>query len=258
MTSKPLQPEQPTHESVSETVDFDWASAAAEEGKKPDETDELAGVFWQNPIEKADDKGPELTKPPVIEDLDLPAISNKAEAENSGSVLHSKKLHTKAINPIESKTIRRPSVPRAKLDFSTVSASNSQSSAYTEDFTNKEGKRNHRGWRRKKSLEERMLASGQQRVTCVIPWHKVAVLLVILFAAAGAWLATEGQDIAANGVRGGGVYKDLTFRLPLNDQTTVNRVAMFLAWQGEDLIFSPYKTNNRVSRQIANTVASED
>ena len=62
----------------------------------------------------------------------------------------------------------------------------------------------------------------------------------------------------ANGVRGGGVYKDLTFRLPLNDQTTVNRVAMFLAWHGEDLIFSPYKTNNRVSRQIANTVASED
>ena len=236
MTSKPLQPEQPTHESVSETVDFDWASAAAEEGKKPDETDELARVFWQNPIEKADDKGPELMKPPVIEDLDLPAISNKAEAENSGSVLHSKKLHTKAINPIGSKTIRRPSVPRAKLDFSTVSASNSQSSAYTEDFTNKKAKRNHRGCRRKKSLEERMLASGQQRVTCVIPWHKVAVLLVILFAAAGAWLATEGQDIAANIMHRLGLQMEADHQPYLNRFATTDPVLLLTmdadAWLG--------------------------
>ncbi len=194
----PMKPPSQTSEEeqeVLETVDFDWAAAIEEPEPTPD--GDLAAVFWQEPEDDAL-KAPNLAVPPVIEDLELPSIPDIAEAEESGTAVTSKETHSKTINPIASKTMRRPNVPRAKRDVSTLSPIDTQA-LEQETEPGKGTKRRRRGWRKKKTLEERMLdAKGQPKCKRLIPWHKVAVLVVIFFGAAGAWLATEGQDIVAD------------------------------------------------------------
>ena len=185
--------QQPPPEPV-ETVDFDWAAAAAEEAA---DGDDLAQVFWQDePAEAPPD--PTLEVPPMVEDHEIPSLPNIEEAEESGKAVKSREMHSKAINPIASKTMRRPNVPRAKRDVSTIDPSEAAKPDSGKEKARRQRRpaKQRRRWRKARTLEDRLIHASDQQTQRHIPWHKLAILMTLLFAGAGAWLATDGQDVA--------------------------------------------------------------
>ncbi len=171
----PPKVEKPVEEAVDVSAIFG--------GDESDSEKDLASVFQ--------DSGDASPTDPV--DVEIPAIPDITEAEKSGAVAEAE-LPSQDINPIGSLINRKrptappPSVPKA----STVDESTSRRSQ-----KKKPRKQTSKTKVRSKASDDPVATRlGRQKSKPkydLIPWHKIALFCCLIFAAAGAYLATEGQ-----------------------------------------------------------------
>ncbi len=171
----------------------------------PEEEAELLSVFFDEGSSD-DAKSTEPPSQPTVDvsDVDIPALPEFEEDEEEEEVadpttsLPSADRPGQQILPTASKTMRRPPAPRGSpiITSKVETVENSAGDQSTVHRASAGQKRGRFLRRRPKTMVERMQARRRgPRYRGVIPWHKVAIGFIALFAIAGAYMATEGQPM---------------------------------------------------------------
>ena len=185
--SEPLLESDPNLEAIFETAEESLLSES-----------DLAKVF-----EESEDEMPTITPVPA-EPVEVPPIPEISEAEKSGATVEASELPSKDINPIGSLiNRRRPAPPARTVPPSTVTpqAAEKPDPSMSEEDQPKKAKKSRRAKRSRRKKNATPGVAGRLERTkqepkyrTQIPWHKVAIFFCVVFAGAGAYLATQGQS----------------------------------------------------------------
>ena len=155
---------------------------------QPDEdAEDLADIF---PQDETTHKQP--AEPERVPSEDIPDIPKISEAEKVGAIAEASELPAKDINPIGSVLNKRkqppaPPPPANPVESKAVEPTRKSSLLKEKKATKQKKKITD-------TMESRLTSTKlQPKYRLQIPWHKVVIFLCLVFAGAGAYLATSGQ-----------------------------------------------------------------